>query len=155
MKQNTNDKGFSYTYSAREQGEIEAIRKKYLPRDAACEGDLMLARLRRLDAGVRQRAAAVALTVGILGTLIMGLGMCLVMTDIGTLLSLPPSLHLLLGILIGLCGIALAALAYPIHSAVLSHVRKKVAPEILKLTEEMRRETKGCQGSAAHFEKEA
>ena len=72
------EKGFQYTYSAKEQNEINDIRKKYLPK----EEDKM-AQLRRLDASVYRKGTVVSLVIGIIGALIMGAGMSLVMTDIG------------------------------------------------------------------------
>ena len=73
--ENRNDKeAFHYTYSAKEQEEIKNIRKKYAP----AEEDQMTL-LRRLDAGVYQKAATVALVVGIIGALLLGIGMCCTM----------------------------------------------------------------------------
>lgn len=75
-----NKERFHYIYSAKEQEEIKAIRKKYAPSE---ETEDKMAQLRRLDAGVYSKATTVSLVVGIIGTLMMGLGMSLAMTDIG------------------------------------------------------------------------
>lgn len=122
---------FEYTYSAQQQQEVEAIRKKYLPK----EEDKM-EQLRRLHAIPTQKAQAAALSAGIAGTLIMGTGMSLVMTEIGDLLG---SLAIVAGITVGIVGIVLAALAYPIYNRVLKKQRQKIAPEILRLSEELLR----------------
>jgi hypothetical protein len=66
MDQQNPNNGFRYTYSAKEQAEIKKIREKYAPAEPVEE---KMERLRRLDAGVTQRARAVALTLGVLGTL--------------------------------------------------------------------------------------
>ena len=79
-----NNEGFNYTYSAKEQEEIKEIRKKYA---AAEETEDKMAQLRRLDASVYSKASTAAIAVGIVGALILGIGMSLVMTDIGAVLG--------------------------------------------------------------------
>ena len=126
------EKGFQYTYSAKEQNEINDIRKKYLPK----EEDKM-ERLRRLDAGVTQKAQTVSLIFGVVGTLILGVGMSLIMSDLRAILGARTDLAMPLGILIGLLGGALACLAYPLYHIIIKRERKKIAPEILRLTDEL------------------
>ena len=125
MENNT----FEYTYSPQRQQEVEAIRNAYLPK----EEDKM-ATLRRLHAIPTQKAQAASLAVGILGALILGTGMSLCMTDLGAFLG---SFAMIAGIAVGLVGMVLAALAYPIHNRVLQKQREKIAPEILQLSEEL------------------
>lgn len=120
---------FEYTYSAEQQKEVEAIRKKYLPK----EEDKM-EQLRKLHAIPTQKAQAASLAVGIVGALIMGTGMSLAMTDIGAALG---SLAMVLGIVAGVAGMVLAALAYPAYNRVLKKQREKIAPEILRLSDEL------------------
>jgi uncharacterized membrane protein YccF (DUF307 family) len=120
---------FSFTYSAQQQKEVEAIRKKYLPQ----ETDKM-EQLRKLHAIPTQKARAASLTVGIIGALIMGTGMSLAMTEIGAALG---SLAMILGIAVGLVGMVLVALAYPLYNRVLKKQREKIAPEILRLSDEL------------------
>ena len=69
---------FSYNYSAKENEEIQAIRKRYLPQE-----ETKLDELRRLDEQVRKSGTAAALCVGIINSLIFGLGMCLAMQVVG------------------------------------------------------------------------
>ena len=120
---------FSFTYSAQQQKEVEAIRKQYLPQ----ETDKM-DQLRKLHAIPTQKARAASLTVGIIGALIMGTGMSLAMTEIGAALG---GLAMILGIAVGLVGMVLAALAYPLYNRVLKKQREKIAPEILRLSDEL------------------
>lgn len=120
---------FEYTYSAKRQKEIEEIRKAYLP-----EGEDKLERLRRLHAVPTQKAQAAALAVGIIGALILGTGMSLCMTEIGAALG---RLVMTVGIAVGLVGMVLAALAYPVYTRVLKKQREKIAPEILRLSDEL------------------
>ena len=120
---------FEYTYSAQQQKEVEDIRKKYLPK----EEDKM-ERLRKLHAIPTQKAQAASLAVGVIGALIMGTGMSLAMTDIGSVLG---SLAMALCILVGIVGMVLVALAYPLYNRVLRKEREKIAPEILQLSDEL------------------
>ena len=120
---------FSFTYSAQQQKEVEAIRKKYLPQ----ETDKM-DQLRKLHAIPTKKARAASLTIGIIGALIMGTGMSLAMTEIGAALG---SLAMILGIAVGLVGVVLAALAYLLYNRVLKKQREKIAPEILRLSDEL------------------
>ncbi len=125
---------FTYTYSAAQQEEIAAIRKKYAADTQPAEADKM-EQLRKLDAGVTNKASVVALCVGILSALIMGTGMSLVMTDLGVKLGMASPL--IPGMIIGIAGMAGVIAAYPLYQLVLKKQRAKVAPQILKLTEEL------------------
>ncbi len=124
-----NKEGFSYTYSAAQQQEIEDIRKKYLPRE-----ENKMEQLRKLHRSAGEKAQAWSIAVGIIGALIMGTGMSLAMTELGALLG---ATAMLIGVIIGLVGIVLVALAYPIYNRVLKKERKRIAPEILRLTDEL------------------
>lgn len=132
MENKNTEAGFSYTYSATEQDEIRKIREKYQPKK---EDDM--SRLRKLDAKVTQKATIDSLVTGIIGTLIMGTGMSLVMTDIGMVFGLQGNSSMVIGIVVGVIGMILTGIAYPIYSKVLKKEREKAAPEILRLTEEL------------------
>ena len=135
MENNQQDKnGFSYTYSAKEQAEIKKIREKY---SAPTETEDKMARLRRLDASVNNTAQAIALIFGVVGTLILGCGMSLCMTEIGDVIGLQGSLSMPLGIIVGVLGGVIASLAYPIYAVIIKARRKKLAPEIIRLSEEL------------------
>ena len=126
-----NKESFEFTYSAKEQEEIKRIRNKYAVPE---ETEDKMAQLRRLDAGVYSKATTAALVVGIIGALIMGLGMSIVMTDIGA--ALGTILAMIVGVCIGVIGIVLICLAYPMYTY-LKKEREKIAPEILRLTDEL------------------
>lgn len=127
-----NSKAFSYTYSAKEQEEIESIRKKY----AAPEEDKM-EQLRRLDAGVTQKATVLSLILGIVGALIFGMGMSLIMSDFSRVLGAYEAFSIPVGIVIGIIGAVLVCLAYPVYRRIAEKERKRIAPEILRLTDEL------------------
>ena len=124
---------FNYTYSAKEQDEIKAIRKKY----STPEEEDKMTQLRRLDATVTQKAQAVSLVFGIIGALLLGLGMSLAMTNLGEILGSYKEMAMLLGIIIGSIGIVLVCVAYPIYNRIVKKEREKIAPEIIRLTDEL------------------
>ena len=135
MDNNNKEKdAFTYTYSAKEQAELRRIRDKYT---APTEVEDKMARLRRLDESVTNTAQTVALVFGVIGTLILGSGMSLCMTDLGEILNLNGTLSMVIGIIIGVVGGVSASLAYPIYNAIVKAKRKKLAPEIIRLTDEL------------------
>ena len=118
---------FNYSYSAPQQAEINRIRAKYAP--TTREEDKM-ERLRRLDKSASRPGTVLSLIIGIIGTLILGIGMCCVLLWDG--LAIP-------GVVIGLVGIAGVLSAHPVYRKVTEAQRAKLAPEILKLTDELRK----------------
>ena len=119
-----NKETFSYTYSAQEQDEIKRIREKYAPSEP-----VKMQQLRLLDKSVTGKGTAISIITGVIGALVMGFGMscCMVWTD--TLL--------ILGIVVGIAGIAVVSAAYPVYNYVIKKERKKIAPEIIRLTDEL------------------
>ena len=124
MESNQKKETFQYEYSAKEQAEIQRIRQKYVPEELN-----KMEQLRRLDRGVTQKGTVVSLILGIFGTLLLGIGMCCVM--------LWAEQWFLPGILVGMTGILIVVLAYPIYTAITNKERQKIAPEILRLTDEL------------------
>lgn len=132
MEQTRGTEKFQYTYSAKEQEEIKNIRKKYaVPQEDKME------QLRRLDRSVGQKATTVSLISGIIGALILGCGMSLAMSDLGEILGMSDVVALILGIAIGLCGMIPMALAYPLYNRIIKKERERIAPEILRLSDEL------------------
>ena len=122
-KEDQNNKGFSYTYSATQKKEVENIRKKYLP-----EEDDKLARLKKLDNGVQRKGTAVSLILGVIGSLILGVGMCCILLW---------TAFFVLGIGVGTVGIGVLSLAYPAYKWITERERKRIAPEIIRLSDEL------------------
>ena len=120
-----NNEKFEYTYSAEQQAELENIRKKYLPQE-----ETKMDKLRRLDKSVTRRGTVISIVTGIAGTLIMGLGMCMCLEW----------QQFVWGIILGVLGIAVLAAAYPVFNRITKKQKEKIAPEILRLTEEIERE---------------
>ena len=90
--------------------------------------------LRNLHTLPAKKAQAASLALGVIGALILGTGMSLCMTELGTALG---SLSMATGILVGITGIGLVAMAYPVFKRTLEKERQKIAPEILRLTDEL------------------
>ena len=122
----TNGKAFTYTYSASQQEELKRIREKYA---APTEAEDKMEHLRKLDAGVTKPGMIAALSVGIISVLVMGLGMCCTMVWADTLF-VP-------GIVIGVIGIIGVCSAYPLYACITKKQRRKLAPEIMRLTDEL------------------
>ena len=124
---------FTYTYSAKEQAELKRIREKYAPSVDPREDKM--ARLRYLDSKATRNARCVSLVLGIVGILVLGFGMSLAMTDFGSFLAEP--VKMAVGVIVGVVGIGVCALAYPVYQRVSARRRTRVSEEILKLTEEL------------------
>lgn len=124
-----NKPSFQYTYDAAQQAEIEHIRKKYLPREES-----KMDQLRKLHHSATQKAQAWAIAIGVIGSLIMGTGMSLCLTELSGFLG---GSAMFIGIPVGLVGIVLVALAYPLYNRILKKERERIAPQILQLTEEL------------------
>ena len=135
MDNNNQEKsGFTYTYSAKEQMELKRIREKYT---APTESEDKMARLRRLDASVTNTAQAVALVFGVIGALILGFGMSLIMTELSESLGISGNASMVIGITVGVVGGIIASFAYPIYNTIVKAKRKRLAPEIIRLTDEL------------------
>ncbi len=124
MDDRKNSEVFHFTYSAKEQEELKAIRQKYLP----AQEDKMQ-KLRKLDAHATNKGRTISLIMGVLGVLIMGGGMSLSLVWQGSLF-IP-------GIILGVFGMAVAGMAYLVYQRILRKEREKIAPEVLRLTEEL------------------
>lgn len=118
------ENAFQYSYSSKQQSEIEAIKRKYMPKQ-----EDKLEQLRKLDKSTETPGTVVGLILGIIGTLVMGTGMSCVMVWADTLF--------IVGIVVGLLGIVMIALAYPAYRIVTKKQREKIAPMILALSEEL------------------
>ena len=85
--------------------------------------------IKKLDKSVSDKATIWSIAVGVIGSLIMGAGMSLCMVLGGIWMAV--------GIVIGVIGMAVVAVAYPLYVRILKRERERIAPEILKLTDEL------------------
>jgi len=113
---------FEYIYSAKRQGEIEAIKKKYMKKE-----DDPFEQLRNLDKKAERPGIMLGILSGLIGTLLFGAGMscCLVWQ-----FYVP-------GIIAGFLGIVLISIAYPLYNNITKRERAKIAPQILSLSEKL------------------
>ncbi|MBQ7300566.1 MAG: dihydropteridine reductase [Clostridia bacterium] len=91
--------------------------------------------LRALDAEVKRPANVFAYVFGSISAIIMGAGMSLTMTDIGTTFGLENAM--IPGIVIGIVGMVMAIANYPVYKNILASRKKKYADQILALSEKI------------------
>ena len=118
---------FTYTYSAKEQEEIKKIRGKYTP---PTKEETSMEQLRRLDESATKGATVVSLIVGIISALLFGVGMCCTMVPGWEQYFIP-------GIAVGVVGIIGVLAAYPIYNHMVKRKRAELAPEIMRLSDEL------------------
>ena len=91
--------------------------------------------LKALDAKVKKPANIFGYTYGCVSAIVMGTGMSLVMTDIGSVVGLASAM--VPGIAIGVVGMGMALTTYPIYKRILNSRKKKYAPEIMALSKKI------------------
>ena len=109
---------------------VQKIRTQYMEKTPS-----ELDALRELDAKVKRPANVFAYTFGSISAVIMGAGMSLVMTDIGAVIGIASAL--VPGIAIGVAGLGMALLTYPIYKGILNSRKKKYGAEILSLSDKI------------------
>lgn len=109
---------------------VQKIRTQYTEKEHT-----QLDALMELDAKVRRPANVFAYIFGCISAIIMGCGMSLVMTDIGTAVSI--SNAMVPGIIIGVIGMLFAIINYPIYKGILNSRKNKYAGQIMKLSEKL------------------
>ena len=107
---------------------VQKIRSQYTEKEST-----ELDALRKLDAKVKRPANVFAYIFGSISAIIMGCGMSLVMTDIGTTVGI--SDPMLPGIIIGIAGMFMAIINYPIYKGILGARRKKFADKIIAISD--------------------
>ena len=120
---------FNYQYSASRAKEAQSIRQKYMPKEES-----PIERLRALDGRVQAAGVIPSLCIGIIGCLIFGIGMCLG-------LDVLPGADWLT-VVFAVAGILVMLPAYPVYRHISASVRRELVPEILKLADEIEKETK-------------
>ena len=120
------NESFEFTYSAKQQEEVEKIRNKYLPKEES-----KMEKLIRLDKQAERPGTIASIAVGILGSLILGVGMCC------TLVWNNSMEIFVAGIVIGIIGMVVAGFAYPIYKRVTKKERAKIAEQVIALSNEL------------------
>ena len=109
----------------------QKIRTQYMEKEST-----ELDALRELDAKVKRPASVFAYVFGSISAIIMGAGMSLIMTDIAEIIGLAVD-PMLPGIVIGVVGMVMALLNYPMYKGILGSRKKKYGAEILKLSDKI------------------
>ena len=91
--------------------------------------------LRELDAKVKRPANIFGYAFGSISAIVMGAGMSLVMTDIGAAIGVEN--NMVCGIIIGLVGMAMTLINYPIYKKILASRKNKYGAEILMLSDKI------------------
>ena len=118
------NQSFTYSYSATKNNEVENIRKKYMPREES-----KLERLKKLDLQVQMAGMIESLTLGIVGALVFGIGMCFFLEVFSGALWIT-ALFMIIGVLIMIP-------AYPIYKRISVKTKRELTPEIFRLSEEL------------------
>lgn len=117
---------FAFTYSAKQQEEVERIRNKYIPKEES-----KMEQLIRLDKQAERPGTIASIVVGVLGTLILGFGMTCTLVW-GSRMEI-----FVAGIVIGIIGIIMTGVAYPIYKRVTEKERAKIAEQVIALSNEL------------------
>lgn len=118
------NKSFTYNYSAERNKEVENIRKKYMPHEES-----KIETLRRLDNRVQTAGMLEGISLGIIGALVFGIGMCFFLEVFAGAAWFTAILMI--------CGTLLMIPAYPIYRRIARKTKAKLTPEILRLSEEI------------------
>ena len=103
----------------------EQLANEYAPKDTT-----KVVALRKLDARAKLPATVFTYSFGIISALVLGIGMCLAMGQIGS----GSTGSFVLGIVIGIIGMGVN---YPIYKRILENGKKKYAFEIMELAKEI------------------
>ena len=85
--------------------------------------------LTSLDKKVKRPAKVFAYIFGVIGSLVLGTGMCFAMKVLGDIMAV--------GIVVGVVGIIMTAINYPIYKQILKKRKRKYGAKILELSEEI------------------
>mgnify|MGYP000485009163 FL=1 len=127
-KVSNQEKRYSNMNKKEQEFLVQKIRTQYTEREHT-----QLDELKKLDTKVKKPAKIFAYLFGSAGALIMGVGMSLTMTDIGSAIGIESTLTP--GIVIGLAGIFMAAINYPVYKSMLNNRRKKYADKIIAISD--------------------
>ena len=106
----------------------QQLASDYAPKDTS-----RVTALRKLDARAKTPATVFTYTLGIVSALVFGAGVCLAMGQIGS----GTTGSFVLGIAVGIVGMAGMGVNYPIYKRLLENGKRKYAYEILELAREI------------------
>ncbi|MCC8043128.1 MAG: dihydropteridine reductase [Oscillospiraceae bacterium] len=106
----------------------QSLANEYAPKDTS-----KVVALQKLDRKAKMPANIFGYTFGIIGALIVGVGMCLSMQIIG----LSTRASMVMGIIIGILGLILVSVNYPLYKKIRENGKKKYAYEIMELARQI------------------
>ena len=106
----------------------EQLANEYAPKDTS-----EVVALRKLDARAKLPATIFTYTFGIIAALVTGVGMCFSMNVIGS----GTTTMFVLGVIVGIVGLAGMGINYPIYKKMLAKGKQKYAYEIIELAKEI------------------
>ncbi len=109
---------------------VQKIKEEYVTKEYS-----QLNNLRDLDKKVKRPAIIFTYTLGILSSIILGSGMSLIMTDIGSKIGI--SHNIIIGTIIGLIALIMMGINYPLYKKILNRRRKIYADKIIKISNEI------------------
>ena len=109
---------------------VQKIRTQYTEKEHT-----ELDALKELDNKVKRPVNVFAYIFGSISALIMGSGMSLVMTDISKTVGI--SNPMAYGIIIGIIGMFMAIINYPIYKGILGSRRRKYADKIIAISDKI------------------
>lgn len=109
---------------------VQKIRTQYTEKEHS-----QLDELKELDKKVKRPANVFAYIFGSIGAIVMGAGMSLVMTDIGSIIGMDSAM--IPGIIVGIIGMVMTIVNYPLYKGMLNSRRKKYANEIIELSDKI------------------
>lgn len=115
---------------------VQKIRTQYTDKEFS-----QLDELKKLDAKVKRPAKVFAYILGSIGAIVMGSGMSLVMTDIGSKLGIDDVMPV--GIIVGVVGMLIAIVNYPAYKKILSSRREKYAEQVMRLSNKIMTDRNG------------
>ena len=106
---------------------VQKIRTQYTDKEHT-----QIDALKALDKKVKKPANVFAIIFGSISVIIMGSGMSLVMTDIGANIGVAEPM--IPGVIVGIVGMVMVIVNYPIYKRILSARREKYADKIIALS---------------------
>lgn len=116
--------------------DLDKVYAKRLAEEYSPKKERKVVQLKKLDEKAKRPAVIFAYTFGIIGAIIFGLGMSFLTTDFGP----SGTLGISLGVIIGIVGLALCGINYPLYAKILNTGKQKYASDIKKLAEEIAEE---------------
>lgn len=106
----------------------EKIAEEYAQKEGSA-----VSRLQKLDKKVKNTPLIFSLSFGIIGALILGIGLCLCLD----VFELKSQSYFICGIIIGIIGILIVSINYPIYKRWLNSRKKHYAFDIIQLSKKI------------------